>query len=574
MKRLTYLVVVLLFCNLTSIAQDTQGAAKTGTVPTDYDRNALTVIVLDDGGNFSTDLNAASANIEVPGKFDDNNVETRHMYVDESVKAIKKALIKKKIPNEILAKWFSRKENGEFDMTVIHERGMYNATDDEVRKASSTKIGLAKLKDAGESLLKHSYILVLDFDDIKSMEEIYDSRDKAKKAVAEKLGTDYVPVDRVKNGWKGKVNGYLYKLNFNDSIIDVFYNSMWIYADDDEATKAEKKVRFDNATFPIKYIESGDGSADGSQYNAGHPMAPPEQLSRVELFQKMISSGIDGVMFDFERKVEDFKVKTPLYDTKPLKAKVGKKEGLRTDSRYFALEFQMNRKGETVAKRKGVVRAKEVVDNRQVATGDTKLYTTFYQVAGRRLQPGMLLQQRRDFGFGISGGVAFGKIAGGYGKLEVNLNSLASSFLDLGVPQLKAYGLVGMQTKKYKVGGTTYDDMNFTRLQVGLSKGYYFARVFSFVPYVGYTMETATSESWRDDNNLDDDANIGVDMINAGAYLSMNVTYWMQLIGSANFYVPFGYAYDKDRESLNTPYTDYFEGRKGFSLEAGLRIEF
>jgi hypothetical protein len=186
----------------------------------------------------------------------------------------------------------------------------------------------------------------------------------------------------------------------------------------------------------------------------------------------------------------------------------------------------------------------------------------------------MLLTQRRDFGLGLSGGIANGEIGGGYFKIEANLNTYLSSFVDLGVPQLKLYGLIGMETKEYRIESTNYDDMNFTRLQVGLSKGYYFARVFSFVPYVGYTMETATSESWRDDYGLEDDDNIGVDMINAGAYLSMNVTYWMQLIGGANFYVPFGDAYDKDRETLGKAYTDYFENRKGLSIEAGLRIEF
>ena len=47
-------------------------------------------------------------------------------------------------------------------MSIVHDRGMYNASDDEVKRASGSKIGLAMLKDAGEILINHSYIVVLE----------------------------------------------------------------------------------------------------------------------------------------------------------------------------------------------------------------------------------------------------------------------------------------------------------------------------------------------------------------------------------------------------------------------------
>ncbi len=564
-----------IYVGFTQNVQD--ATSKTGKVSTEYNRNALTVIVLDNNNKFISDLKQASSGIVIPGKFDDNLLTTRYISSQTSSKAVESALKDNHIPNEIIAKWFSRTDDGKMSMNVIYDRGLYNATDDEIKQASGSKLGLAKVKDAGEILLNHSYILVLAFNKIEDMAEKYDKQDAAKKALAKKMGTDYEPVKRRKNGWEGEVTAYLYKINFADSIIDEFYNDMWIYDDDDAATIAAKKEKFDNARFPISFITVASGDADGSQYNQGEILAPPKQLTRDELFQKMINTGITNAIFDIERKVEEFRVKTPLYGSSPLKAKIGRKEGLYTEQRYFVYEFEQKSNGDTKAKRKGVVRAKKVVDNKQVATGNSDLYTTFYQTSGRALMAGMLLQQRNDMGIGISGGMSSGNMGGGFIKAEGNIGVLTGRIMDLGLTQVKIFGTMHIQTAEYNLGSTLYSgtyDMTFTRLQVGLSKGWYFARNFSISPYISYGMETATSDDWRTDYGLSDDQNIGTDFIALGAFASMNLVNWFQIIGGVNIYTPFGDAYDKDRNSLGVAYTDIFNGRSGLSLDFGVRIEF
>ncbi len=583
MKKVTIIFIYALAL-VTASAQNTQSeGSKTGGVSTSYDRNAVTVIVLDNHTKYISDLKQASAGIIIPSKYDDNLIGTRYVSAKADNKAIRKVLQQKKIPNDILTKWFSRNESGKFDMSVIHDRGMYNATDDEVKKASGSKIGLAKLKDAGEILINHSYILVMEFNNIQTMEQKYNKRDAAKKALSEKLGTEYEPVNRRKNGWVGDVKAYLYRLSFNDSIMNIFYNDLWIYDDDDEATIAAKKAKFDEMVFPLSFVMEANGKADGSQYNVGEILAPPTQLTRDELFQKMIHTGMSSVLFNIERKVEEFKVKTPLYGTHPLRAKVGKKEGLKADHRYFVLEFEQNRKGETVAKRKGVVRAKKVVNNTKVATGSSKLYTTFYQTAGHSLMEGMLLTQSSDFGIGASGGFTLlGKMGGVYVKGEVNVSILAGIFggLDLGLNQVKIYGVGAFQTKEYSLlgSGTKYD-MNFTRFHVGISKGWYFAHSFSIAPFVGYGIEQGTNTDWIDDNSFEDDQFIGTQFLAYGAYLTINITHCMQAVGTLNMYSPIGYAYNKDDESWTNngaelKYSDVFDKRKGMSIDVGLRIEF
>lgn len=552
------------------------------SVPAEYSRNAMSVLVLDKTSKFNNDLIGASGGIVMPDKFDDNNLEKRSISAAPTSSSILSQLHNEKLVNAILAKWFSRDSiTGAFNMSVIHERGLYNATDDEVIRASASKIGMANLKDAGESLIQRSYVLVLDFNDIQSMRQVYNKRDAAKRAAAEVLNKNYEPVRRVKNGWVGNVNGYLFKLNFNDSVINEFYTNLWIYEDDSEEVKEEKRNRFEQTDFPIEYIATVSASADGSQFNANHVMAPPQQLSRTELFTKMINTGLNNSVGQIERVLEEFKVKAPIYKSRPISAKIGKKEGLKTDHRYFVMEYYQNRQGNTETRRKAVVKVKKATDNRENASGKSENYSTFYQVAGLKVEPGMVLYQENDFGLGISGGVSTGEIAGGWGKLEINVARAASAIGDIGITQLKVFGCLGFHSKEYDVLGlgNTYD-MNFIRWQTGLSKGFYFGRRMSLAPFVSFGAESGSNTQMNKDLNLKTNDFVGADFFNAGISGNFNLVHWLQGYASVNYYMFFPYTYTKQRTMWdysvfsNKKYTQIFKDRNGLSIDLGVRLEF
>jgi hypothetical protein len=519
----------MLFFSLGLVAQDViQEGAKTNQLVTDYDRNALTVIVLDGNSAYMLDIRNAASGIVVPDKFDDNLLDTRLLATSSNADAIKQALTQNKIPNQILAKWFARNEAGEFNMDIIHERGLYNATDDEVRKAASSKIGMAKLQDAGEVLINHSYILVMDIKNIQTMEQVYLKRDALAKGLGDLMGQSNEGVKRRKNGWMGDVKGYLFKLEFDPQTVGAFYNDMWIYEDDSEDTKEVKRALFEQSNFPVKFVLEVTGNADGSQYNPGELLAPPVQKTRDELFQQMLNTGLENCIFDVERKISDFQVKTPLYSTRPLQAKIGKKEGLKTDHRYFVMEFVQNRQGETEGVRKGVIRAKKVVDNRKVATGSSELYSRFYQVAGRRLMDGMLLQQKNDFGIGISAGAtAVGEMGGIFVKAEGNVALLAGRILPIGISQLKVFGSVHFDSQE---STPTDYEASFLRWQLGLSKGFYLTRNVSLAPFVSYGAETATSKEMMTAVGYDSSDTFSTYFLGYGATASVNLTYWAQLM--------------------------------------------
>ena len=524
-------------------------------------------MILDKGGNYSADLKQAIEKVDIPGKFDDNNLLTRFFTSSEAAKTIQNTIINNHYSNDIVAKWFARKDDGTLDMTVVHKRGQYNATDQDALSAQASKLGMAKLKDAGQALVNNSYIMVLSYKNIITMEQHYDKVDVAKKATAKLLKKDFKPVKRIKNGFKGKLTAYLYKIDFNDSVYGILYDQLWIYEEEDDATKLKKKELFDNTKFPLKFVMKVDASADGSQFNKGQLLAPKVQKTHDELFQQLVTTGGDNAIFMIERKYEPFRVKTPVFTAKPIGAKIGLKEGLKLDQRYFVLEYQMDDKNEMIAKRKAVVRSKKIIDNQKMATGHSTETSKFYQVAGHRIDEGMLMQQRNDYGIGVSLGYASGEIGGITGKVEYNVSTMLWSFTGkkIAIRQLKVFGEFGSETKEY-----SNQDVSFARYDAGISKGYYFARNFSLILFGAYGMEKASNENFTSGG---EDTDFSTYYLNFGASLTANITYNVQLFGTLNTYAP-GNVVDDDDLVVNDDYSVFFQDRTGSSFNVGLRVEF
>jgi len=175
MKKILLLILVSGLLNIQFLfAQDK-------AVPEQYNRSALTYMLLNKSGKYSSDLKQAIEKVNIPDKFDDNNLSTRYFSTSESSKTIKNTIINNHYPNEIVAKWFARKDDGTLDMTVIHKRGQYNATDQDALKAQASKLGMAKLKDAGQALVNNSHIMVLSYKNIITMKEYYDRKDEKRR---------------------------------------------------------------------------------------------------------------------------------------------------------------------------------------------------------------------------------------------------------------------------------------------------------------------------------------------------------------------------------------------------------
>ena len=541
---------------------------------TEYNRNSLTIMLVE-GGKYGTELKSAISHVAVPEKFDDNMLDQRLLLPSDNSDNLRQQLEFMRAPNGIIAKWFSRADDGKFDMSVIHERGLYNATDADVVAASASKRGLAKLQDAGEKLISHSYVMVLAFGKIKTMEEIYDEQDANRRKLAKELGKEFKPVPRVKNGYKGEVAGFLFRLADVSETMNNFYSNMWIFDDDSPATIAAKRQMFDTTTFKLSFVTSVVSNCEATQSNIG------TQMTKAELFDVLMNNSVRGLVNGFENKVDEWKVRTALYSTFPLRAKIGTKENLTVEDRYFVYEFRMGKDNAVHAERRGVVRAKKVVNNSHVAEGsgsDNLRNTTskFYQIAGHKLEPGMFLEQSNDMGLGVTIGGAGGSLGGAY----INIEGLAGQYL--GITQLKVFlgGHIGFNSYELDVYSSDNTSVMFYGGELGISKGYFIMRNVSVSGQAGMALE------WGDILDSDVKKKLYKDCLVqglfgfVGAQLAINIKYNAQIVGGLNYYAEVGNAsLTKDTDSeeskdLDKRYSEVFDGRAGANINLGLRIQF
>jgi len=318
---------------------------------------------------------------------------------------IENYLKQKKVANQMVAKWFNRQEDGTFDMSLIGERGSYNATEMEARVADKSARGLSSLADAGEELIGNTFVVVSKLFFLSNEGPAYVAYIAA-KALAEKIGNPIAQkvaliaaeqvYKKAREGYSVWTTSYLYKLQWNDSISGTFYNDYWM---DKNSIDPAKKEKFDNSElFNLQFI----GSEKSRSLVTG---SFREQRGAEKLVEMATIRTIDNVYSKLQKKYDVFKTKTPLLTSEPITAEIGLKEGLEGGDRFEVLEQTVNKDGKTEYVRKGVIKVdgKQIWDNRYAAgfepgTDSTKVSnkpvlkaTTFK--GGKDYYPGMLIRQ-------------------------------------------------------------------------------------------------------------------------------------------------------------------------------------
>ncbi len=541
-------------------------------VSTNYDRNSLTVLMLDASDPYSARLGKLMDSLQIPEKYFNNslNVSSIPIQVDRAKIAetdsyrkmvpkelVAEALKQSKVANLAVARWFDRAEDGSFGVKTLAERGVYNATDNDMLVASASKRGTAGLMDMGMGLVDKSYFIILDFAEILSMEEIYER--------------DSIPADqRTMNGFQGKVNNYVYKLDFSEPVAARFFQDLWISAESDN--KEAKKKLFDQTDFPFQYVNTFSEVVSSTQLNPGQKGAPTVQRSPEEMLESLMEMAYENSLLKLENTNDAFRVKGMVHDVNPIAVKIGRKEGLKFDQRYFVYENRQDRKGNVYSKRKGVIRSMSVADNRKLADGESEP-SLFYQVAGGRIDNmGMFVEQKNASGINLFAGYTEGGLSGGGIRLEILLSPLlyegfAKSGPAKGMTGWKIYleGAYGKQEFMYE----ELAKFGFYRGSIGLSKEIYLTRNVFLDPFAGYGLEGGTPP---DDTGESFDSQF----IEVGSRLGINITHNVQLMPAVNLYaiVKSEYLETKDSEPVKITYSEQFEGRGGAGISMGLRFMF
>ena len=340
-----------------------------------YLRPSRSVIYISDGSDVAKKIVTEMQQME-DEKFDKNQIATSSFSYEKEVKgskgrkalgeAITAKLREERVGNQIMKCWFPNfnSELGMYSTDILSERGHYTATDDDVIRAKAAHRGIdTQLTSLGEQLIDRSYVVVY---------YVYSQNKKGKDEI--------------------NILAYIYKLDFSPEVMQTFYSQHFT-----------SKDGIDAMDFPIKFVYATGGfkfASTASKYVKSSTVSNNNQN-----YQEAAANARERVDVELASKLPDFAVRTPVVAMSPIRAKIGRKEGLRTGTRFDVVEQVLDPKdGSVKTVRRAAVRVgRHIADNRKVADGSLQDFTRFYRYAGfSHLEPGMTLLEHQDLGIGLS----------------------------------------------------------------------------------------------------------------------------------------------------------------------------
>jgi hypothetical protein len=376
------------------------------------------------------------------------------------------------------------------------------------------------------------------------------------------------PVEkRNMNGFQSELQTFLIKFDFNELVAADFFQNYWTTADD--PAREAKAAAFEKAGFPFKFLKRQYTTAAGTQFNPGQVLAPKVQKTDAELMDNMVKKSIESILTTVENQDQNFRVKAMVSDVKPIRAKIGKKEGLKFDQRYFVMENRTNGRDEVTSKRVAVVKSMKVVDNRKVTSGQTQP-SAFYKIAGGKVDNyGMFLQQKNDVGTNLYLGTTSGGLPGFEARLEYYISkAFAGANGGKFATAWKIY-VGGGYSQEYYDNFLAADDFTFMRASFGVAKDFYPLSFLHWGPFVGYGIELGSWETGGEDE-------LSTDFIEAGVRIGINLSHNIQLMGSATSYSMLSseYIYGETGVKEEFDYDIAFEDRFGLGYNFGIRFMF
>lgn len=272
------------------------------------------------------------------------------------------------LAKKVVAKWFNMNDKGKFNMQLIQERGLYNASDLEVNIAKGQARGLAALGDAGEQLINNTFVT---FSKLEFYANEPAARALADASIAELAGKPQILVkaatkqieatyEKTKEGYSLWSKTWLYKLKWNETIANTFYEKLW---SNPEAFK--KSTIFELEFVNVQYNQSLVTFKSG------------EQRTQEQIIDLALVRNVDNAFAELQKDNDVFKTKSSVFSISPITAKIGMKEALNGGEAFEVLELTYNAKtGVTSYKNIGRIKADPnlIWDNRYNASETVEQY--------------------------------------------------------------------------------------------------------------------------------------------------------------------------------------------------------
>lgn len=360
-----------------------------------YRRSSLfSVVVKHPTFPYGNAIDSAFYSIPMPDKFNDHNLDVRS-FESSATKMLKQG--KKKdltnqmdvdafeasqhVARQMVAKWFNRSsQTGGFDMSLVQERGFYDASRADIEAAGRTTRNLAMLGDAGEDLIGKTFMIV---NDITYVDKGQNSATAAAvvsgigmlasailgdKSIAQLGNSVAVAVNEI-DGFTVNVTTYLYKLDWNDEISATFYQDYWY---DRDSVNVARRVAFDESgLFTLSYVGSSHCSAQNTSSKSFSKLTKEQQMVRT------CARAVDRAIVQLQRSYDEFKVNVPVLkvnENKTVEVAIGLKEGVNANSRYEVLMAKKDAEGHVKYQRIGLLAPLKdhIWDNRFGALDDAR----------------------------------------------------------------------------------------------------------------------------------------------------------------------------------------------------------
>lgn len=508
----------------------------------EYNRSSVSRILLDYKDNLQEQVYEAFVALPLSDRYDENKISTqllicegnRQYYEKDALSGKDKRatpdrtevltdyLNRENVGLQVIASIFNRRQNGMMDMEVVNARAAYNKTDEEYDVLQATAKNTSGLREGGEALIKNSYIMVYDYANLRleNYKGLFDTEEDVY--------------------WRATPTVYVFRVDFTDELRDRFYTECWLDEETEESDRAEKLNAFEHFRVPVVFVMKYNTTHDVATKIADFRKKSKDERGNVTendikaaVLPQLVSGAYEYLNGQVERKYTAFQVKTAVTDVKPIRAKIGLKEGVKTDRRFFLYEYDVNENQH----RRGVVRAtSHITDNRNVTDGNT-VPTEFYQIAGKAAQTGWDMVEKKDLGLNLELGYQMGNLNG------VALN-LSTSFY--GGRNFNHYillnflwGLDNYEIDWYSKSSHAYvKTVKYNIFAMGIGYGYGFMkRNWELYPYVGaganmlMYSDVDTGYTEEDSKFMDETAW----MLNAGVRGVINVWYPVQAFGSLDF---------------------------------------
>lgn len=541
MKRFCFVILSFLFTAADSSAQTATN-----------DRNSLSIILLDYPDTYRDAVHQVFDLLRLDDRYDINRIPTRYItvngqrsYTDKEGNAIAADrtqqiadfLNTENTGLEIISYLFNRNpQNGQLSLERLYQRGVYNATDENIQESRATKRGEAELHEAGFHLVDRSYILVYDYANI---------------------GYEYRKGSGINEGdyyWYATPAAYLFKIEWNEELQTKLFDC-WIDENTSSFEIGRRKKAFQSLRIPVKFVMKAEDNdfavatgieAQQQKVAKGEKRTYSNEDLKNAAFTNLIYKAADILGEKIESKHTDFHIQNTLYAVRPLRAKIGKKENVRVNDRYFVYEYRMSDDGTVGKSRRGVIRAtNRIADNRKVATGDTPT-TEFIQLAGRKLAEGMSIEEKHSLYFNLDLGYRYGNLEGGYIGLSTNLYAARAA------------------SHNAMMGVTIGKDAVTVTLDYGFGLR---GNNFDIYPYIGAGLDSFLSD--KDEEASSTSNNRRAWLAQGGVRFDLNIYYPVQLFGA----VEYNYVFNKG-DSYEEKVKIKDRDPEGVNAYAGLRICF